>query len=124
MKGRKIIARDRTTVGRATGDLVCRISVPSKGESYDVRPLTRNWTLAVEKMRKFVLSHLPESPELLEDATFTIYAEVRASSGAIRRKVLAKWTFGDELTPVFETAAQAWKCFEVEPDGTSVEVDV
>jgi len=102
MNARKIIARDRTITGGATGRLICRISVPSKGEEYDLRPLTDNSSLAVEKMRKFVLHHLPGNSELLEDATFSIQAEIRASSGALRRKRLATWKFGEELNPVFE----------------------
>ncbi len=109
MKARKFIGRDRSTAGHATGNLVCRLSVPSKGEDYDLRPLTDNFALAVDKMRKFVLRHLPKNSALLDNASFSIYAEVRASSGALRRKQLARWKFGEDLAPVFDEAARGWK---------------
>ena len=110
--------------GRATGRLICRISLPSKGEAYDLRPLTNNSALVVEKMRKFILHHLPADSELLENASFVIHAEIRAASGALRRKRLASWKFGDELAPVFEKAARAWASLEMEEDWTSVVVDI
>ena len=59
-------------------------------------------------MRKFILRHLPKNSELLENASFVIYAEIRASSGALRRERLAGWKFGDEFTSLFERAARAW----------------
>ena len=124
MKARKFIGRDRATAGRATGELVCRLSVPSKGEDYDLRPLTDNFALAVDKMRKFVLRHLPKNSALLHDASFSIYAMVRASSGALRRKRLATWKFGEDLTAVFKEAARAWELLEIEEDWTSVEVNI
>lgn len=124
MKARKFIGRDRTTAGRATGDLVCRLSIPSRGEDYDLRPLTDNFVLAVEKMRKFILHHLPKNPALLDNASFSIYAELRASSGALRRKRLARWKFGEDLTSVFDEAARAWKLLQIEEDWTSVEINI
>jgi hypothetical protein len=83
--------------------------------------VTENTSLAVEKMRKFVLRHLPKSEELLENASVRIDAEIRAPSGALRRKCLAKWTSGQDLAQMFQIAEQAWRALELEENWTSVE---
>ena len=53
-----------------------------------------------------------------------IQAEVRASGGGLRRKRLAKWTFGDELETIFVQASQAWEMFEFEEDYTTIEGEI
>ena len=78
----------------------------------------------LEKVRHFVERRLPKTPTLQKDASFVIQAEVRASSGALGRKRLAKWTFGDDLALTFEKASQAWKMLEFEEDYTSIEVEI
>ena len=123
MKARKFIKRDRTIAGRSTGDCVCNLKFPATNEQYDIRPLTENPTKAIEIMKKFVNKHLQERRLLLDEASFSIYAEVRASSGGLGRMCLAKWRFGDDLDLVFEKALQVWTTLEIEENWTSVEVD-
>ncbi len=124
MKARKYIGRNRTTAGRATGTLLCHLSLPSIDAEYDWRPLVENPARAVEKIRNFVKRHLPKNLALQKDGSFVIQAEVRASGGGLRRKRLAKWKFGEELDLVFEKASQAWASLELEEDYTTIEVEV
>ena len=124
MKGIKTIKRDRSKVGRSTGSCICNLKFPATDEQYELRPLTSNPVKAVEIMKKFVNKHLQERKLLLDEASFSIYAEVRSSSGALGRNRLAKWNFGDDLDLVFENASQVWKTLEIEEDSTYVEVDL
>ncbi len=124
MKARKYIERNRTTAGRATGTLLCQLSLPTIDAEYDWRPFVGNPARVVEKIRHFVERHLPKNPVLQKDASFVIQAEVRASGGGLRRKRLAKWQFGDDLDLVFEKASQAWASLELEEDYTTIEVEV
>ena len=124
MKARKYIERNRTTAGRATGTILCHLSLPTIDAEYDWHPFVGNPTRAVEKIRNFVKRHLPKNPALQKDASFVIQAEVRASGGGLRRKRLAKWKFGDELDLVFEKASQAWASLELEEDYTTIEVEI
>ena len=124
MKVHKYIERNRTTAGRATGTLLCHMSLPTIDAEYDRHLLVGNPTRAIEKIRHFVERHLPKNPALLKDASFVIQAEVRASGGGLRRKRLAKWKFGDELDLVFEQASQAWAMLELEEDYTIIEVEI
>ena len=124
MKVRKYIGRNRKTAGLATGTVLCQLSLPSIDEEYDWRPFNGNPARVLEKVRHFVERRLPKTPALQKDASFVIQAEVCASSGALRRKRLAKWTFGDDLALTFEKASQAWKTLEFEEDYTSIEVKI
>lgn len=89
MKARKFIKRDRTTPGRATGTLLCRLSLPAIEQEFDWRTSPTNPAKAVGLVRKFVSRHLPQNPELLTDAKLVIEAEIRASKTRIGRKQLA-----------------------------------
>ncbi len=124
MKARKYIERNRTTAGRATGTLLCQLSLPTIDAEYDWRPFVGNPARVVEKIRHFVERHLPKNPVFQKDASFVIQAEVRASGGGLRRKRLAKWKFGDELDLVFEKASQAWATLELEEDYTTIEGEI
>ena len=124
MKARKHIERNRTTAGRATGTLLCQLSLPTIDAEYDWRPFVGNPTRVVGKIRHFVERHLPKNPVLQKDASFVIQAEVRASGGGLRRKRLAKWQFGDDLDLVFEKTSQAWATLELEEDYSTIEVDI
>ena len=124
MKVRKYIERNRKTAGRATGTILCQISLPTIDAEYDWRPFDGNPARMLEKIRHFVERRLPKNPALQKDASFVIQAEVRASSGGLRRKRLAKWKFGDDLALVFEKASQAWATLEFEEDYTTIEVEI
>jgi hypothetical protein len=124
MKAHKFIKRDRKTAGRTTGTLLCSLSLPTIDAEYDLRTDSMNPSRAVKKIRNFVERRLPKNPALQTDASFVIQAEVRASSGGLRRKQLAKWKFGDELDLVFEKASQAWATLELEEDYTTIEVEI
>ena len=124
MKVRKYIGRNRRTAGLATGTVLCQLSLPAIDEENDWRPFNGNPARVLEKVRHFVERRLPENPILQKDASFVIQAEVRASSGALRRKRLAKWAFGDDLALVFEQASQAWAMLELEDDYTTIEVEI
>ena len=124
MKVLTYIERNRKTAGCATGTLLCQLSLPTIDVESDWRRFNGNPTRMVEKIRHFVQRHLPKNPDLQKDASFVIQAEVRASSGGIRRKRLAKWKFGDDLDSVFEKASQVWATFELEEDYTTVEVEI
>jgi hypothetical protein len=124
MKARKYIERNRTTAGRATGTLLCQLSLPTIDAEYNWRPFQGNPTRVVGKIRNFVERHLPKNPALQKDASFVTQAEVRASGSGLRRKRLAKWKFGDELDLVFEKASQAWATLELEEDYTTIEVEI
>lgn len=123
MKAQKFLKRDRTTTGRATSSsVVCQLTFPANDENYELRPINTNRIKALKTMRKFVDKHLQKRTLLLDEASFTIYAEVRASSGSLRRKRLARWTFGDDLDLVFKKASQVWENLEPEEDYVSVEI--
>lgn len=124
MKVRKYIGRDRKTAGLATGTVLCQLSLPAIEEEYGWRPFQGNPARIIEKIRHFIERRLPENPVLQKDASFVIQAEVRASSGALRRKRLAKWTFGNDLALVFKQASQAWATLELEEDYTTIEVEI
>ncbi len=124
MKVRKHIERNRTTAGRATGTVLCHLSLPTIDAEYDWRPFQGNPTRVMEKIRHFVERHLPKNAALQKGASFVIQAEVRASGGGLRRKRLAKWKFGDDLDLVFEQASQAWATLELEEDYTIIEVEI
>ena len=124
MKVRKYIERNRKTAGRATGTVLCQISLPAVDAEYDWRPFDGNPARVLEKIRHFVERRLPKNPALQKDASFVVQAEVRASSGGLRRKPLAKWKFGDDLASVFEQASQAWATLEFEEDYTTIEVEI
>ena len=112
------------TAGRATGTLLCQLSLPTIDTESDWRRFNGNPTRMVEKIRHFVERQLPKNPALQKDASFVIQAEVRASSGGLRRKRLAKWQFGDDLDLAFEKASQAWATLELEEDYTTIEVEI
>ncbi|MEP7214259.1 MAG: hypothetical protein ABI791_14365 [Acidobacteriota bacterium] len=124
MKAHKFIKRNRTTAGRATGTLLCQLSLPGIDAETDWRRFKGNPERVVEKIRHFIERHLPKNSALLKDASFVIQAEVRASSGGLRRKRLAKWKFGDDLDLVFKTASQAWAMLESEEDYAAIEVEI
>ncbi len=124
MKAHKFLKRNRTTAGRATGTVLCQLSLPAIEAEYDWRPFDGNPTRVLEKIRHFVERRLPKNSALQKDASFVIQAEVRASGGGLRRKRLAKWKFGDDLDLVFKNASQAWATLEFEEDYTTIEVEI
>lgn len=124
MKARKFIKRDRTTIGRATGALICRLLLPVTGEEYGWRTTPTNPGRAVGLIRKFVERHLPKNPDLLTGASFIIEAEIRASATRLGRKRLTEWKFGDALASTFEKASQEWESLEPEEDWTTSEVEI
>ncbi len=124
MKVRKFIKRNRTTSGRATGTLLCRLLLPTLDERYDFRATTNKPARAVGTIRKLVNRHLTKSSSLLIGASFVIEAEIRASSGALRRLKLSEWIFGDDLTLAFENALQAFSLLELEEDWTTIDVEI
>lgn len=125
MKARKYIKRDRKTAGRATGTLLCRLSLPGISEKYEWRTQSKIQERTVGKIRKFIERHLPKDLNLQAGANFVIEAEVRASSGGLRRRALGMWKNGDDLELVFQRTAQVWASLEVEEkDWTATEVEV
>lgn len=124
MKARKFIKRDRTTVGRGTGTIMCRLHLPTTDENYDWRTTPTNLTRAVGLIRKFIERHLSKSSELLKGARFVIEAEIRAAPNRLGRKTLAEWKFGDELSPVFEQASEKWASLEFEEDWKAFDVEL
>ena len=124
MKARKHIQRDRTTAGRATGELLCHLSLPALDEEHRRKPLHGNPTRAIGKIRHFVERHLPPNPDLLKGASLVIEALVRASGGGVRRKRLAKWKFGEDLDLAFKKATQEWMNLEFEHEHTKTEVEI
>lgn len=124
MKAHKYIKRNRRTAGRATGIVSCQLSLPALDTEYGWQPFVGNPARVLAKIRHFVERHLPKSPALQKDASFVIQAQVRAASGGLRRKRLAKWKFGDDLALVFEKASQALATLEFEEDYTTIEVEI
>ncbi len=124
MKARKFIKRDRTIVGRATGTLLCLLSLPVINAEYDWRTTPTNPIKAIGLIRKFVNRHLPQNPELLTDARFVIEAEIRASKSRLGRKQLAVWNFGDDIKSTFEQASREWALLELEEDYSAFEVEI
>ena len=124
MKVRKSIERNRKIAGRATGIVLCHLSLLAIDAEYDWRPFDGNPARVLEKIRHFVERRLPKNPALQKDASFVIQAEVRASGGGLQRERLAKWRFGDNLALVFEKATQTWAMLELEEDYTTIEVEI
>jgi hypothetical protein len=124
MKARKFIKRDRKTVGRGTGTLMCRLYLPATGEEYDWRTTPTNPTRAVGLIRKFVERHISKSSELLKGANFVIEAEIRETPNRLGRKKLAEWKFGEELSSVFEKALKEWQILEFEEDWAAFNVEI
>ncbi|MDQ3800346.1 MAG: hypothetical protein M3384_12920 [Acidobacteriota bacterium] len=124
MKVRKFIKRDRATAGRATGTLLCRLSLPAIDEEYDWRTTPASSIKAIGLIRKFVNRRLPQNPELLTDARFVIEAEIRVSKTRIGRKRLAVWNFGDDLSAALEQASKEWELLELEEDYSAFEVEI
>ena len=124
MKVRKFIKRERRTAGRATGSILCRFSLPTIGEEYEIRRSTPNPARTVDSIRKFIEWHLPKSFDLQIGASFIIQAEIRASGGGLRRKQLAKWKFGEKLDSIFKKAEYEWSLLELEEDWSTTEVEV
>ena len=125
MKARKFINRDRTTVGRGTGTLLCRILLPATGEEYDWQTPQDSRPHAIGMIRKFVERRLPKNPDFLIDASFVIEAEIRGSATRLGRKRLAVWKFGDSLASTFETVLQEWESLEFEEDDhAAVEIEI
>jgi hypothetical protein len=124
MKARRFVKRDRATVGRATGTLLCRISLPAIGQEYNWWTRPTNPARAVGPVRKFVNRHLSRNPDLLTDARFVIEAEIRASKSRVGVKQLAKWNFGDDLAAIFEQASIEWQSLEFEENYSTFEVEI
>jgi hypothetical protein len=121
MKARGFIKRDRRIAGRATGSVSCRLYFPASNESYTIR---QDGSRPVDKIRRMILKHLADRRLVQEDSSLTIYAEVRASSGALTRKTLTKWKFGESLDEVFAIAAEQWDALEIEEDYSSFDSDI
>lgn len=124
MKVRKFKKRQRRTQGRAAGSLICQMTFPTTDEQFGLRPLTDNPQNAIDNARKFVLHHLRKNAAVLEGASFTLLAEVRASQGGLRRKLLAKWTHGDDVEQVFKVATTQWRLLDFEEDWSAYETEI
>lgn len=126
MKARKFIKRDRSTAGRATGTLLCKLSLPTIEKEYDLRTqsFSVNPLRTIEKVKSFIQRHLPDNINLQTDASFIVQAEIRASSGGLRRKLLAKWKFGEQIDLVFEKISQEWRKLEFEEDWKYAESEI
>jgi hypothetical protein len=125
MKVRKYIKRDRTTANRATGTLLCCLSIPVIGEEFNLRTASVNPLNAIGSIRKFVDRHLPRSPDLLAGANFIIQAEIRASGGGFRRKLITSWMYGEDIVSVLNETSKQWALFDFEDDDwTTVEVEI
>lgn len=124
MKVRKFIKRDRKTAGRATGSILCKFSLPRINEEYEICRSTPNPARTVESIKKFIQWHLPKSLDFQLDASFIIQAEIRSSSGGLRRKLIAKWTFGENIELAFKKAEYEWSLLELEEDWSNVEVEI
>jgi len=99
MKARKFIRRDRTTAGRATGTVTCRLLLPAIDEEHDWRTTPTNPARAVGLIRKFVVRHLPKNPDLLTDASFVIEAEIVPLKPGL---VANGWQLGSLATPLLQ----------------------
>jgi hypothetical protein len=124
MKARKLIKRDRTTRGRATGFLICRLKFPEIDEVYEWGRRLNNPVRTVNSIRRFVERYLSENNTFLTDSNFVISAEIRISQSRLGRQPLARWKFGDDFTSVFEKALQEYELLEPEEDYIEVEVDL
>ena len=121
MKARQLKKRDRQTPGRATGDIECDLLFPATDERYTLRPFGKH---GVENAKKFILRHLGDREAVIEGATFTLYAEVRSSTGGLRRLKLVKWQHGDDLERAFAAASERWNQLEIEDDHSSTDVEI
>lgn len=124
MKVRKYIKRDREIIGRGTGTIMCRLSLPITDETYDWRSTPTNSARAIKPIRKFVARHLSKSPDLLAGSTFIIEAEIRTSPRTLGRKRLAVWKFGEPLDPIFEKALKEWNLLEMEEDWIPFDTEI
>jgi len=126
MKVRVFKKRDRTTPDRATGWLVCNVTLPSLGRrEFETAGPRANHGRTFAAIRRFVLSHLPLDDESREGARFVIDVQVRAAGGGLRRKRLVTWRSGESVRDAIAKASAAWKKIEKEEtDSASVEVDL
>lgn len=116
MKAIKFTKRDRRTAGRATGTIIVTIAIPFLEEKYTLHFSSEKEQKSLERTKKFVKRHLEKADELLIGASITIDAEMRASSGAMRRKKLAKWGYGEDITTTFQNANKVWENLDFEDD--------
>src|SRR5262245_10273216 len=108
MRVRKLRARDRSTPARATGWVICNLTLPAIEESFVNWFYTPNRDRTMAAVRRFILKKLPKNGIGLEDAVFVISAQVRKSSGGVRRKQLADWHVGEPIQRALERAASEW----------------
>jgi len=117
MKARKFIKRDRKTAGRWTGVILCHLKLPAMDQEFYFRASnTFDPEQALKTIRKFVDRQLPELDELIDGASLVIDAEIRASSGGLRRQCLGAWKFGEDYDSVFDEATTACAFLEPEND--------
>lgn len=116
MKALKFTKRERKKSGRATGTIIATIIIPFLEEKYALHFSSEKEQKSLEKTKKFVKRHLNKADELLIGASIVIDAEIRALSGAMRRKKLAKWNYGEDISSTFENARKIWEKLEFEDD--------
>lgn len=116
MKAIKFTKRDRRTAGRATGTIIVTFSFPFLEEKYVLHFSSEKEQKSLKRTEKFVKKHLKKSDELLIGSSITIDAEIRASSGAMRRKKLAKWSNGEDILTTFQNAKKVWENLDFEDD--------
>lgn len=116
MKEFKFSKRERRKSGRATGTIIVTIVIPFLEEKYVLHFSSEKEQKSLEKTKKFVKRHLEKADEILIGASMVFDAEIRASSGAMRRKKLAKWNNGEDISTTFENARKIWEKLEFEND--------
>ena len=87
--------------GRATGMLRCRLRLPAIDE-YRELPIAT----ALQAVRRFIDRELKElAASVVEGASFTISAEMRAPNHGARWRPIRRWTQGSSVDEAFARAA-------------------
>jgi hypothetical protein len=97
--------------GRATGTLICRLSLPEIDLNIDRRA---QGDRAVGAIRRFLRQQIPESPEAQIGGSFVINMEFRAKNMSVRWLPLCRWRAGEAFDAAIDRAAKKWQAVEKE----------
>ena len=104
-----IVARQRSErqqPGKATGEVVCQMHLPS----LDLILAARFGQRQMSRLRRFVEDSLPGTETASDGASFTVSAIVRhRGNQGVRRVVLCRWQAGQNVNSALERAAERWE---------------
>jgi hypothetical protein len=100
-QGTKFLPPMRRVAGQATGQVVCRITLPALSEKVE-RSFSYGYRDGVRQ------SKLTKAEAALEGATVVVAARVRKSNGVLGWTQLATWQVGGSIAAFVDSANEGW----------------